>query len=1321
MDTYLRYIKLVLGAVIFSICTNIQGQAISVGVQIEDINIEEKETFSIAVLADTLLTDEEIYSYRFYITYNTSYLEFSQITGPGIVLSDWGMPTINASSPGTIIVAGAGATPLLGNGNMFNLEFHSLRSGGTYVSFNTSQSYWNEGDPLISFENGYVYASARSLPNIYPDNQNMFVGDEVTLSVSGGLPPYTFATTDAGIAQIINDNTLQATAPGKIKAFVTDNNGEVNYSTGLFDIRAIRMTMPDNITAWPSETVNFPLNIEIAPGTTIYSGSIDITYPSGVTATEDALQQGVFPLSFERRNLSNKVRISFASANGITGSGTLVYIPFIANTSGNHYIQYQSTIFNETLLSFNTNDYIRVNTLPVLSLTPSSGSLHWGESININVNNGTPPFSYSVSNDQVASIDNTGLLNGLSGGTTQVTVEDNLGATVTSQTFTIYDHNVSINNADGTLDFNTVVPITTSQLPVNRDLFSFEASVSFQSNYLEFIGVEGGNPQMGIEAQVEGNTILLAGATSAAISSGNVCNLLFRIKNTLNLYGSTNINFNWFKANEATLYTTLQNGAITRVDQTSYRPVADAGSDFSVDENSVAILNGSGSYDNDDDPITYLWTAPAGIVLNDATLANPAFTAPEVHVNTPLEFTLVVKDGTSDSDYSRVTVTVVQINKAPIANAGTDASYPEGASVELNGSASYDPDLQPISYTWESLDGVTLFNTSSSTPSFIAPQVLTDTEYRFRLTVSDGLVTSEADTIHVTILQVNQPPLAFAGVDLIVDEETVVQLDGSLSSDPDGESITYLWTAPPEVSLSSTTVANPTFTAPDVRLDSLLKFTLIVNDGHTDSSPDEVIIYITNTDELSSDAFIENVSLANMESFSINDINSTVTLLMPYGYDIRGLNPDFELSPWATINPPGGSMLDFTIPQTYTVTAENGTSKRDWTVSVNIPEITLSRSINAGWNWLSLSARPENSGISAIMSSLSFTDRDYIKSPYKSATWYNGVGWYGDLTEFPYYLTAQHKKATSGTWQITGKEINPTLESIYLVSGWNSLPYLLKDDADINSAIITSGIPAGNPLIKGEEGSSVYYPESGWEGDIQTLKVLHGYKFKSPYFGSLKYDPQAISSPPINIEVLKSSISDYSFSNKFEFSSTIIAELTNNTGTSITRNGDCIKAYCDGELCGQANALYIKALNRYIFILTYYCNKTNADIEFEAIQNNNSYRIDYSVAFKADDVVGEAYKPIEFVLPISTGDNPEDSAQALNISPNPASRHLDVKYRVLINSITIYNTAGSAVFQQKINSESCHINIESLADGLYFIELKLDNEKILRKFIKKVK
>src|SRR5262249_36600880 len=89
-------------------------------------------------------------------------------------------------------------------------------------------------------------------------------------------------------------------------------------------------------------------------------------------------------------------------------------------------------------------------------------------------------------------------------------------------------------------------------------------------------------------------------------------------------------------------------------------------------------------------------------------------------------------------------------------------------------------------------------------------------------------------------------PIANAGPDQLVDEGVTVMLNGTGSSDPDGDPITLAWsqTAGPAVTLTSISATQPTFTAPDVSTDTVLTFQLIVADGITNSVPDEVRITV---------------------------------------------------------------------------------------------------------------------------------------------------------------------------------------------------------------------------------------------------------------------------------------------------------------------------------------------------------------------------------------------------------------------------------------------------------------------------------------------
>jgi chitinase len=306
-------------------------------------------------------------------------------------------------------------------------------------------------------------------------------------------------------------------------------------------------------------------------------------------------------------------------------------------------------------------------------------------------------------------------------------------------------------------------------------------------------------------------------------------------------------------------------GALSPSSTVNEAPVANAGITQNVTlgfvsgvSSKVVTLDGTGSTDPNNNPLTFAWTLtkPTGSasVLSNATDAKPTFTADVVGTYTAQ---LIVKDsGNLESKVPSVVTIVASIsNSAPVAIAGSKQFVVFGASstVTLDGTYSKDDDNDQLTYNWTLLQKpdkstAILSSTISSRPTFNADLA---GDYVAQLIVNDGKVNSAPTSVIVVAGAANVQPKANAGDDKNAIVNTIVSLDGTNSSDPNSDTLTYQWdwmsspgqpvlTAP---ALSLAIPSRPTFTP--TRTGTYV-LTLTVSDGKLSSMPDAITITVTN-------------------------------------------------------------------------------------------------------------------------------------------------------------------------------------------------------------------------------------------------------------------------------------------------------------------------------------------------------------------------------------------------------------------------------------------------------------------------------------------
>jgi hypothetical protein len=283
--------------------------------------------------------------------------------------------------------------------------------------------------------------------------------------------------------------------------------------------------------------------------------------------------------------------------------------------------------------------------------------------------------------------------------------------------------------------------------------------------------------------------------------------------------------------------------------QANRPPLANAGADQSVYVQQRVTLDGAASSDPDGDALSFEWTVlqrPAG---STAALGAAASVRPTLTPDREGEYLLqlIVRDGQLAS--APDTVTISTRNSAPVASAGPDRTIQIGLPVQLDGSGSSDVDGDPLTYAWQLVQRPAGSAAMLERPDEVNPSFTPDLagQYVVELVVDDGTVSSAPDT--AVLSTANSRPVANAGADQTAAVGATVQLDGSGSGDPDGDTLGYQWSLATRPAGSAAALQGANTVLPSLTIDRAGTYVvqLIVNDGISVSEADTVSISTQNS------------------------------------------------------------------------------------------------------------------------------------------------------------------------------------------------------------------------------------------------------------------------------------------------------------------------------------------------------------------------------------------------------------------------------------------------------------------------------------------
>ena len=412
--------------------------------------------------------------------------------------------------------------------------------------------------------------------------------------------------------------------------------------------------------------------------------------------------------------------------------------------------------------------------------------------------------------------------------------------------------------------------------------------------------------------------------------------------------------------------TTDQAVAITVTDENDNSPVFTSASSFTVAENETSAFTAVATDADAGGTITYsLSGADAAAFKIDATTGVVTFvTAPDYETPGDQSFDLVVtaSDGVNSTNQP-VTISVTDVNEAPVFTSGSTASVAENQTAAYTAAAS-DPDLTSPTYSISGGADAALFNIDAATgvvtfktaPDFETPaDAGGNNVYDIVVRASDG--TNNVDqSVAITVTNLNDnSPVFTSGTTASVVEGTTIAYDADATDADVADTIAYSLSGTDAALFnidSSTGVVTfkvaPDFEAPaDAGGDNVYDFTVTASDG-TNSTDRSVAVTVTDGNE-NAPVFTSSTTASVAENgTAAYTATATDIDLDPITYSIAG-GSDAALF---TINASTGAVTFVTAPDheaptdaggdnvyDIIVRASDGTNNTDQAVAITVTDL----------------------------------------------------------------------------------------------------------------------------------------------------------------------------------------------------------------------------------------------------------------------------------------------------------------------------------------------------------------------------------------------
>ena len=350
----------------------------------------------------------------------------------------------------------------------------------------------------------------------------------------------------------------------------------------------------------------------------------------------------------------------------------------------------------------------------------------------------------------------------------------------------------------------------------------------------------------------------------------------------------------------------------------------------------------------------------------------------------------------------------------------------------------------------------------------------------------------------------------------------------------------------------------------------------------------------------------------------------------------------------------------------------------------------------AGWYWFSsyISDLEGTTGLQLLQSELNPNGKQ-IKGQFAFTNYFGSKWSTGGLQSVTTAQMYMLNTKAPVTLDFEGEFVDYSNTPIVLNPGWNWIGFPVRYAQTVEVALANLQ-PKHGDIIKGKNGSSIYYVTDefeGWFPEELILEPGHGHMYYSTSDETVTFVFNSNGQPA---ESKRATAAMHWNVNETAYPSNMTMIAT----TDIEGGDYEVAAFVNGEVRGSARPIYVEALDAYVLVLTIQGNDVE-EMTFRYYDITTGEEMSFSnrINYTNDAIIGSMAEP--YKLTRGTTGIGEVALSDVNIYPNPTTTGVQVNLDATCEKVEIFNALGVKVAEYQ--------NVDSIdafeTAGIYVIRL----------------